>query len=280
MLSFLFWNLYGNNPVDRTDAIRDRLMKLARNFDVDVFIFAESRFVPQTLADQLSTTGKGRYWHSASGSERIQVLTRLGSERVAPQLDASDGRLTIRRLIVPPHELLLAAVHLPSQMHKSETAAGFGVTAVQNDIATIEKKLNNYHTIVVGDMNMNPFSAGMVAAQGFHGVMTKKNTRQRIVDRRRYRCFYNPMWGFFGDRNPGPPGTYHHSGASDIEYHWHVLDQVLLRPELMHALEEVAILDTDGEASLLGRNGRPDSKTASDHLPILFRLRINVTERS
>jgi hypothetical protein len=40
----------------------------------------------------------------------------------------------------------------------------------------------------------------------------------------------------------------------------------------MDSLTELRILDGDGQASLLTERGRPRSATASDHLPILFRL--------
>ncbi len=278
MLSFLFWNLNGNAPADRSEAVRLRLSSLVKNFDVDVFVFAESRFVPNDLAEFLSSVNNGRYWHSKSESDRIQIFTRLEAMQMTPQFDSADGRLTIRRLIVPPLEILLAAVHLKSQMYQSEDAASHEAAAAQNEIAIVEESLNNYHTLLVGDMNMNPFGTGMVAAQAFHGTMTMATARERTVSGRRYRCFYNPMWGFFGDRNPGPPGTYFYSASSAIEYHWHIFDQVLLRPDLMRTLEEVEILETDGDMTLVNADGRPDPKTGSDHLPILFRLRVTATE--
>jgi hypothetical protein len=77
------------------------------------------------------------------------------------------------------------------------------------------------------------------------------------------------MWGCFGDRTPGPPGTHFHP-TPDGTY-WHLFDQVLLRPSLMDALAEVRILDGDGQEPLVSKNGRP-SAAISDHLPIFFRL--------
>ncbi|MBI2808325.1 MAG: hypothetical protein HYX68_25335 [Planctomycetes bacterium] len=57
-----------------------------------------------------------------------------------------------------------------------------------------------------------------------------------------------------------------------------MFDQVLVRPELMDRLDDLRILDSDGEVSFLNHAGRPDRNTASDHLPILFRLRIEPSE--
>ncbi len=87
---------------------------------------------------------------------------------------------------------------------------------------------------------------------------------------RPYRFFSNPMWGCFGDRTPGPPGTYYYPRGS----YGHLFDQVLLRPALMDALTELRILEDDGVESLLTDRKRPRASQASDHLPILFRLNV------
>jgi hypothetical protein len=278
MLSFLFWNLTGTGSNDRAAAMKMRVGRIANHFNVDIFLFAESKFAPDELATQLSNADAGKYWHSASESDRIQIFTRLAAESLRPQFDNVDGRLTMRRISTGPQELLLAVVHLRSQLHQSEDAAAFQAIPVRDDIANEEESLDNYNTIVVGDLNMNPFSHGMVASEVFHSAMTKAiaEAGDRVVAGRRYRYFYNPMWGNFGDRSPGPPGTYFYSASSAVEYHWHIFDQVLLRPALMNALRDLRILDSDGDETLLDQHGRPDKKTASDHLPILFRLETEV----
>ncbi len=86
------------------------------------------------------------------------------------------------------------------------------------------------------------------------------------------------MWGLFGDRTPGPAGTYYHA-ASGLSHYWHMFDQVLLRPDLMDSLAEVRILDSDGQESLLTDAGNPRSSTASDHLPLLVRLNVAVKRK-
>ena len=89
---------------------------------------------------------------------------------------------------------------------------------------------------------------------------------ERVVAGREYRIFYNPMWGFFGDRTPGPSGTYFSSVSSPSDHYWHVFDQVLLRPSLMDNLKEVQILDRCGSEMILTNRGRPKSSELSDPL--------------
>jgi len=138
-----------------------------------------------------------------------------------------------------------------------------------------EKKAGHFRTVVIGDLNMNPFEDGMVGSEGLHAVMVRAiaNRRDRIVAGERRPFFYNPMWSYFGDDSEGPPGTYYRSFAKPINYHWNMFDQVLLRPDLLEAYDrgDVRILTRAGDTSLLTAAGTP-LKSISDHLPILARV--------
>jgi hypothetical protein len=129
-------------------------------------------------------------------------------------------------------------------------------------------------TILVGDLNMNPFEQGVTGARQLHAVMTKAKASEgtRQFDSKDFPFFYNPMWGLFGDRTHGPAGTYYGGPRGAVSYFWEMFDQVLLRPALMDDLKDLRILDHDSVESLLTKNGLPDSENGSDHLPILFRL--------
>ncbi len=131
-------------------------------------------------------------------------------------------------------------------------------------------------TILVGDLNMNPFDAGVVGAQALHAVMTRQLARreEREVMGRAYRFFYNPMWGHFGDRTSGPAGTYYHHASNPGNLFWNMYDQVLLRPDLMDQLIELQILISDGQDDLVTKGGLPKKTDGSDHLPILFRMNL------
>src|SRR4051812_34060314 len=120
---------------------------------------------------------------------------------------------------------------------------------------------------------MNPFEDGLTGAPALHAVMTRKLAERetRVVQGTAYRFFYNPMWGFFGDRTSGPPGTYYHRSPGVAELFWHLLDQILLRPALMGLLHDLAILDRiDGESLLTQPSGLPRDSVYSDHLPLAF----------
>ncbi|MCP4349580.1 MAG: hypothetical protein GY795_29210 [Desulfobacterales bacterium] len=84
------------------------------------------------------------------------------------------------------------------------------------------------------------------------------------------------MWSYLGDFSPGPPGTYYRNTGRQVNFFWNMFDQILIRPEIMDAFENenMRILTEIGQASLLGKYGKPDVNTGSDHLPIYFRINI------
>lgn len=278
MLSFLFWNLMGGYRPERHASLRARLARLADTLDVDLFLFAEPIGSASEMEVVLSQGRGGSYRDAPSLNARIQVLSRLSPTSLVNQYDSIDGRLTIRRLLLPVGEILLAILHFQSQLHWTPDEQALQATVIRDEITRTEELVGHRRTLLVGDLNMNPFDAGLVGAHGLNAVMARQVARagERSVAGRKYRFFYNPMWGYFGDRTPGPAGTYYHGSSSPISYYWNMFDQALLRPELMDSLVELRILDTDGETLLLTPEGRPSVSTASDHLPLLVRLDLNV----
>jgi exonuclease III len=274
MLSFLFWNLNKNNWDERSECMRTRIRRLVRHHDLDVLVFAESAFEPSVVTDFLNELNVGIYAHSENGCPGIQCYHRLSRSRVEDQFSSPDKRLAIRRLFVRPREILLVSLHAPSQLHRTLSEIKDAITDYRSYIEQVEDLLSTRRTIVMGDMNVNPFDEGMVSSQALHAVMLKdraRRERRRVsgVDR---RFFYNPMWGFFGDRTPGPPGTFHYAKSTPVMYYWNMFDQVLLRPSVMDDVHDLRILDHDGEGSLLNSQELPDAKTASDHLPIYLQM--------
>jgi exonuclease III len=178
--------------------------------------------------------------------------------------------------------ILLAALHLPSKLHKTDSQEyqSFVASQVSEKIRKLELENGTSRTVLVGDLNMNPFEKGVASANGLHAVMTRDIARsrkgKRQVVREFYPFFYNPMWGRFGDTTEGPPGTYYRRGSEPTEYFWNTYDQVLIRPELLDSFDEktVKVLTEFGGTRFLLNSGKPDHSRLSDHLPLLFALNI------
>ncbi len=271
MTSFLFWNINGK---DLLPLITD----LVWHNDVDVLMLAESRIEPGLLLDSLNRADGGGYqYFPGIGCERIQVFARFPGDVLTPVEESE--RLTIRHLTPPGlTDIILAIVHYPSKLHWDDASQALECCELSRVLRELEVRLNHSRTILVGDLNMNPFEDGVVGANGLHGVMSRQiaGGGSREVQHRQYPFFYNPMWNLFGDETPGPPGTYYHANGTHKAFFWNMFDQVLVRPDLLDRFDarELRILDSANGFSLVGANGRPDGNRASDHLPLFFSIRL------
>jgi hypothetical protein len=138
-----------------------------------------------------------------------------------------DGGIAIRHLMPPiGKNILLVALHLPSKLYQTENDQVFMAVRVAEAIQRAELKVGHTRTLIIGDLNMNPFEAGLVGADGFHAVMDKTTARKksRIVQSKSRMFFYNPMWGRMGDESQGPPGTYYYNDSSHVSFFWNTYD--------------------------------------------------------
>jgi hypothetical protein len=268
MINILFWNV-GSKPRQA------QIVKLANPFDVDIVLLAEFVDLPDDMLNALNETRVEYAYSPSNGNTKISIFARFSDQFVRPIFETD--RLTIRRLRLPDKdEILLAAVHFPSKLHWSDESQVLECTKLADDVRRAEENSGHRRTLLVGDFNMNPFESGVVSALGIHAVMDRRIAQvgSRVVQDCEYPFFYNPMWSFFGDGSPGPPGTHFHQRAEHRVYFWNMFDQVLVRPELLDRfrMDRLAIIDHNGTESLLTDAGRPNPRIGSDHLPIRFRL--------
>jgi len=269
MITFLFWNINRKH-------LQRSIASLARRYEVDVLMLAECQIEIGILLRELNEGRRSRYHYSPSiGCTKIEVFSQFSREFIQP-IHESD-RLTIRRLNPPGlTDILLAITHLPSKLDWSESSQAMECIELSRSIRTAEDQVGHARTVLIGDLNVNPFEDGVVSANGLHGVMSRSIAEKgtRVVQRKPYPFFYNPMWGLFGDGTPGPSGTYYYRSAEHRAFFWNIFDQVLIRSDLLPLFDnkELEILESDGEVSLLSNEGLPNADATSDHLPVMFRL--------
>jgi endonuclease/exonuclease/phosphatase family metal-dependent hydrolase len=270
-LSFLFWNL-------QRKPLQSRLARIARHESIDIVAVAENALSDAEIIQELQNqTGIAfeKPVQYVPEKQKVDVFIRSGISTSVEQLPTN--RMVIYKINVQNcAPFLLAVAHLHDPINYSEDDRNeLAILKASRNIRQAEGDTGITRTILVGDLNMNPFDRGVRGSSGFHAVMTKEIAAResRQVDGESIPFFYNPMWGHFGDRTDGPPGTIYYGSGVATPF-WSIYDQVLLRPSLMHSLQELRILDSDGTDSLLTENGIPDVRSASDHLPIKFVLDI------
>ncbi len=269
MINFLFWNV-GKKPLEPL------ITELAFEHNVDVIMLAEYVENPTRLLQTINAE-TFQYSRNESFCDKIRVYSKF-EDALFPSFSESN-RYTIRHLQLPGLEdILLAVVHFPSKMNFADKSQEVESEELARIIKEAENRVGHTRTILLGDLNMNPFENGMVKTTGLHSVMSQQIAQKgsRTVQGRDYPFFYNPMWNFLGDFSPFVSGTHYYHASEHISYFWNMFDQVLVRPELLGVFsnEDLKIIDSVGEQSLLNENGLPNANFASDHLPILFSLKL------
>lgn len=270
MLSIMYWNI-GNNDLTVNVA------RLARTYNLDIIILDESQIAPGSLLFEINSP-RAVYEHVPQlGCDRFYLFVRFPKAHISTRFEAD--RMSIHEVQIPGRlAFLLSIVHLPAKQNSSSSSQAMDCVRYADWITQTEIATKHKRTVLVGDLNMNPFEDGMVAASGFHATMCRSiaNTRSRTVRGRRYEFFYNPMWSLLGDYPQGPPGTHYYKRSDTVELFWNMYDQVLIRPELISCFDNssLKILTTDGIDSLISSKGIPLKERLSDHLPIIFSLNI------
>jgi len=269
MLTFLFWNLNKLN-------LAENIARLVALHQVDVLILAEVDLSTTSVGDLLRAL---KVFHYAPDPEcpRIQIFTRFASDYLS--VVRSRDRYSIRSFkIGQQEEMLVVAAHLISLTNTTKDTLNEEAKLLAQGIKEVENERGHSRTVLVGDLNLNPFDDGVVSARGLHGVMDKRIAakRERTVRATPYPFFYNPMWNCFGDKEGRPPGTYYYRSSDHICYFWNVFDQVLVRPDLLEKWVETSLVIpiTDGVVSFLSQKGLPGGKGKSDHLPLVFGIEL------
>lgn len=200
-----------------------------------------------------------------------------GAVTAVSELSAHTYYSILRVDLTPRPDVLVVAAHMVSLLEKERHDVDQELEAMSAAIREAEDRAGHSRTVLVGDLNANPFDPGVASARGLHGVMSRviagRDTRR--VSHRDYPMFFNPMWGFFGDDEWRAAGTYYREGSGGhLVYYWHMYDQVLIRPALLpgYQPDSVQIITNVGGTRLTRSDWRPDRDVGSDHLPVRVQL--------
>lgn len=274
-LNFLFWN------INRKPLVKE-IANIAKHHNIDVILLAECLLNNADLLLELNSKSVDyELPNPIFQSNRIKVFTKFSQNFIIPIEDESENRFTAFKIKFPIiEEILVFGVHLPdlrnNQLESVRSAAG----RIARRVKEIEKEQNLNSTIIVGDFNLNPSDSAMIDSESFHAIMDSDiaKNESRIVSNKEYDYFYNPMWSLHGDIGNNVSGSYFYKNAEQVNYHWNVFDQVLIRPSLVDnfSKESLKFIDFDGDKSLLKKSGIPNKDKYSDHLPLVFTLNLDL----
>jgi hypothetical protein len=248
---------------------------LAAEHEPDVVILIESNYGIAATVEALNVRMGPRYEMPFGVNDRFQFLVKMPAEYIHILYDSK--HMAIKHVQpVLGQSFILAVVHLPSKLHLDADDQAALCSRWVRHVCDAEMRVGHLRTVVIGDLNMNPFEPGVVGAEGFHAISSRAVVarKTRIVLGEERPLFYNPMWSMMGDA-AGPPGTFYYASSNPITYFWNTFDQVLLRPELAQhfAPGDVVVASSAGGELLLGPGGAPN-EGISDHLPVIATLRL------
>jgi hypothetical protein len=247
---------------------------IVRQHNIDVVLLVEYVLGGSELPGLLLQDGLVR----RPSSRRFGVFVRTAHrfQRLPYKLN---DRVNIWKWQAPQGEDgLIALLHGYDRRHYDDSTRRFLFRRVVAALERGEQKWGHQRTVIAGDFNANPFEPAVVDADGLHalGVRSVKASLARRVRpaEEALGFFYNPMWRLYGQESHREAGSATHYWTKEWvhELAWHLLDQVVLRPGECPRFPEdqLRIVTKAGGVALLDGDGVPDSKTASDHLPVIF----------
>lgn len=222
----------------------------------------------------------------------VQVYAKL-PKKTRWVRETTHDRYVVWRVAVPGRRIFhLAAAHFTAIQNDQGDGQRECAIALRTDLEQVEQKLYTRSSglyedgeplsIVMGDLNANPFDAGITGIYGLNATGIRDTAREGIRNHqgREYPYLFNPMWQFLTE---DPPGTYYNRISAPVRFDWFLLDQTLVRPGLLELFgkseeADVRILTHDGEIDLIEGQRKDPIKGISDHLPIMFRFRLPTTK--
>ncbi|QQS37334.1 MAG: endonuclease/exonuclease/phosphatase family protein [Ignavibacteriales bacterium] len=269
-MNFLYWNIQNKD-------LSNLIAELVLQFDIDIIILSEVKNISKIkLLKTINADLELKFTFQNSPVNDPIILTRYKSDF---EWIYDDLGICCRKFNHPLGlDFNLIVLHLGSKLYQDKDDQVLNSTRVREVIDVVEKKSGHNRTILVGDLNMNPYESGLVGADGIHAIIDKNialKEKRTIGGKERY-FFYNPMWSHFGYGKSKPLGTYYYNNSRQVNHYWHIFDQVIIRPQLIKYFDEdnLEVISETKSGSLLNNNGQPNQIKASDHLPI--RLSFNL----
>lgn len=270
-MNVLFWNTFRTRNKGNID---NCIMDLVSEKGCDIIILAEYLEPIVNLCNMVNTDSELEYKPipNYSGCDKIKGIINA---KYAIESIQEQARYQIVKIETMAYKLLIGMIHNVSAFHNSKETQAVILEQFSCDINEAEKSQSIKNTMVIGDLNVNPFEPACIAANTLHAIPFAEEVEKttRIVVGKEYQKFYNPTWKLLG-RKEIPYATYYYSNSDAVNYYWHMFDQVIIRPRLIPAFFEESlsiIIETENHKLLKG--GKPDMESYSDHLPLFYEMK-------
>lgn len=255
-MKLLFWNM---NKKDNADLA----LTCMREEGVDIAAFAE--FSGTEFSGQ-PFKSSGYRSMGYGGCDKVKVFARKSIEILEC---FEESRFTVLPMKIGDIYFIVAVAHLVDRMSSADPEPRLvDIRKMMDVIHGYEAKASISKTIVMGDLNSNPYDKEMLLPNAFNamlfkGIVRNKTTRTWCGDE--YPFLYNPTIHWLSEESENY-GSFYYSGDCTSPV-WNCYDQALVSPELMDRINSYSYLRKIGDVDLIAKV-RPNSKI-SDHLPLL-----------
>ena len=273
MAVFLLWNT-GRKNIDGL------VRNLVKEHNVDILLLVE--YYPSKNGSTLSTLLLREGLVKRNTTERFGVFSRPNYGMSSEAVTALGDRVELWNWNPEPNkEARFALVHGLDRMNNDDGTRRVFFRRVA-EMVRLKETNSHRRSMILGDFNANPFESAVISSDGLHaiGVRHVGNETQRLVrwGDEKEDFFYNPMWRKYGHISSLDAGiaTHYWQNSQAGELCWHMIDQVVFRPEECPSFreEDLMIVSKVGTVTLLTPGGLLDKMVGSDHLPIVFHWNI------
>lgn len=236
---------------------------------VGIAAFAE--FSRSEFSDEL-VRNSGYHPIGYGGCDKVKIIAQESIE----VLDCfEESRFTVLLMKIDTICFVIAAAHLVDRMSSADPEPRLVVIRKMIDVIHgYENELSIKRTIVMGDLNANPYDKELLLPNAFNAMLCKgivRNKTGRTWYGNEYPFLYSPTIHWLSEELENY-GSFYYSGDCSNPI-WNCYDQALVSPELMDSINSYSYLKRIGDRDLIAKV-RPNSKI-SDHLPLLVDINLS-----
>ena len=259
-MKLLFWNMGKNDNAALA-------LECMRNHGVHVAAFAEH--LGTKFSDELLCS-TGYRVVSLGGCDKVMVLVDCSVE-VVNCFEAS--RFTVFVMMFSGSFFVVAATHLIDRMSAPDSESRLeDIREIMGVVHGYERSLSVDKTIVIGDLNANPYDKELLLPNAFNAMLFKgilRSKSERAWHGKSYPFMYNPTVHWLSESTETYGSLYYLPGDGTGPI-WNCYDQALVSPSLMDNVKSYCYLKKIGNRNLIAKL-RP-RRDISDHLPLLVEL--------